>query len=176
MKKAIALLAALLIGNAAPSPEYRPIGADDAIAYFKRICVDPMPSPKSFAAALNAEHAGWQAFEKMDGGIPVIGHFWRSPLGELAYSNLPGIRETNPACHYTFRTAAGFSHDQAAESLTRFLHLDRGRQTGKKKAPQTRWEARLPNGRRIRLFLSSAARDLGGPAATLSVSAYADGR
>ena len=178
MRRSLVLLAALLLGNAAAPPDYRPIRADEAIAYFKRVCVDTMPSPNAFAAVLNAEPPGWTAFRKEDRGAVVLGHFWRSERGELAYKNLPEVTflETNPACHYSFRTAPDYSHEQAADALIRLLRLDRGRQTGKKKAPQTRWESALPNGVRIRLFLSSAVRDLGGPAATLSVSAYRDGR
>jgi hypothetical protein len=166
------LPAPMLLGNGTPEPVFRAIAADDAIAYFKHICVDTMPSPDAFAAALNGEPPGWRALAKSEGGFPVVGHFWRSELGELSYQNLPGVTETNPGCHYTFRTAPGYSHDEAAGALARLLGLDQGRRTGKKKAPQTRWEVRLSSGLRVRLFLSSSVRDLGEPAATLSVSAY----
>ena len=176
MKEMWAMLAAMALANDEPAAGFRPITADEAASYFKRICVDTMPSPNAFAAALNRDRSGWEAFEKKERGIPVVGHFWRSELGELSYRNLPGLTETNPACHYTFRTAANYSHDEATRDLIRVLGLDAGRRTGKKKAPQTRWEAVLASGMRVRLFLSSSVRDLGGSAATLSVSAYRDAR
>jgi hypothetical protein len=180
MTGAAILVAAALLGSSgrAPGIAFRPISPDDAIAYFKRICVDTMPNPSVFAAALNAEPAGWVAFQKRDRGTVILGHFWRSEQGELFYQNLPEmtVLETNPGCHYSFRNGPDYSHDEAARAVARALGLDGGRQTGKKKAPQTRWEGALPNGTRIRIFLSSVVRDMDGPASTLSVSAYRDAR
>ena len=48
--------------------------------------------------------------------------------GELAYVHLQGMHllERNPACHYAFRTAAGFSHDEAERTFARALNLGPG--------------------------------------------------
>ena len=169
------ILAALLLqAAAAPAVTFEPVTADDAIAYFRRMCVGTMPDPGAFAVALNAESAGWREYRKQNRGTPVIGHFWRSGRGELSYLYLPGatFNERTPACHYTFRTGADFRHDMAAAALAGALRLDSGKPTGSRKAPQTRWETVLPNGTRARIFLSSSVRDMDGPASTLSVSAY----
>jgi hypothetical protein len=171
------LTAALLLGNA-EGTGFDPVAADDAIAYFRHICVDTMPEPRAFAAAFNADTSGWTRHQKGDRRTRVLGRFWRSSRGELAYVHLPGVHllEWNPACHYAFRTAAGFSHDDAQRSLARALNLGPGQATGSRREPQTRWEATLPTGLRVRLVLSTAVRDMGGPAATLSISAYRGAR
>jgi hypothetical protein len=158
---------------AAAAAQAAPVTTADAIAYFRHVCVDTLPDPSRFAAAL-AEPGDWEPFEKNDRGARVIGHFWRSARGELGYLYLPGMRafQTDPACHYSFRTDAGYSHAEARAALARALGLDAGRETGNARAPQTRWETRLPNGTRARLFLSSAVPELGEPAARLSISAY----
>jgi hypothetical protein len=171
------ILALLLSGMAAAgaaAPVAQPAPLDDAIAYFQRLCVATMPKPAAFAAMLSQE-PGWQAFRKIDGHIPVIGHFWRSERGELSYQNLPGMTETNPGCHYSFRTVSSYTHAQGVDALTKALALPAGKTTGGRKAPQTRWEAALPNGLRMRLFLTSERDpELGGEAARLSISAYPD--
>src|SRR5688500_4169041 len=138
------------------------------------MCVDTMPDPGAFAVALNAEQPVWIASKKENRGTPVIGHFWRSGRGELSYRYLPGATfiERTPACHYTFRTDADFRHDEAATALAGALRFPAGKTVGSKRAPQTRWDGALANGTRVRVFLSSAVRDVGGPASTLSVSAY----
>lgn len=155
-----------------------PIAPADAIGHFRRLCVASMPDPQRFAAALAAEPPGWTAFEKKDGEVTILGRFWRSAQGELSYVNLPDATflETNPACHFSFGTGVDYSHDQAAQLLAGAMSLGAGKQTGRKRAPQTRWEARLPDGTRVRIFLSSAVFGMEGPAATLSVSAYRQAR
>jgi hypothetical protein len=133
-----------------------------------------MPRPAAFVAALSQE-AAWRAFEKKDGKWPAVGHFWRSERGELSYQNLPGMTQTNPGCHYSFRTVSGYTHEQGIQALTRALALPAGKSTGGRKAPQTRWETALPAGVRVRLFLTFGTDSaLGGEAATLSISAYPD--
>lgn len=166
---------AAIVWAAAAQAAIVPVAAADAIAYFRRVCVDTLPDPERFAAAL-AGPDDWEPFETSHRGARVVGHFWRSARGELAYQYLPGVTaiQTTPACHFSFRTDAAYSHAGARAALARALGLDAGRDTGNARAPQTRWETRLPNGTRARLFLSSAVPDLGGPAARLSISAYPD--
>lgn len=177
---AILAAAASLGGGADPAPgePFQPIAAGDAIAYFRRMCVDTMPEPRAFATALNVEPPGWVRYQKSHRGSPVVGHFWRSSRGELSYVNLPGLRspETNPVCHYAFRRDPEFSHNEVASALARALGLDSGRPTGSRRGPQTRWEGTLPNGLRVRVFLSSDVEDMRGPASRLSISAYRDSR
>jgi hypothetical protein len=178
MKRALLLAgAALLAAPAAQArgraPDYQEVAVADAIAYWTRLCVATMPDRRAFAAALAAE-PGWVQFRKRQGGHPVLGLFWRSPRGELSYQDTPLPTETNQGCHYTFRTGAGFSHDGAAQALVDTLGLDRGRPESTARRASTRWEGTLPNGTRVRIFLSSGASELGGPAATLSISAYRD--
>lgn len=172
------MIAAVLLALAAPAAAdaFAPTPTEEAVAYFRHMCVETLPEPRAFAAALAAEPPGWVPFERSDRGARVIGHFWRSARGVLFYQNLPGMFETNPGCHFTFRTDAAFSHAAGAGALARALGLDAGRDTGSRRAPQTRWETRLPNGLRVRIFLSSAVEDMGGPAARLSISAYPDRR
>lgn len=172
-----ALLAGAFLQADAGAPAFDVVPTGDAIAFFRHICVETLPEPRAFAAALAAEPTIWTPFQKSDRGTPVIGHFWRSSQGELHYQNLPGMPfETNPGCHFTFRIEPAFGHVQAAQQLTQALGLDSGRSTGNARAPQTRWEAILQSGLRVRIFLSSAV-DLGGvPAARLSISAYVDQR
>lgn len=174
---AILLAAALLEPGAsmARGDAFSPVPAPDAIAYFREMCVDTMPSANRFAARLGADRSGWIPYERRGRrGGRVIGHAWRSSRGELFYLNLPGLahREINPGCHYAFRTAPGFRQDEAAALLAQALGLDAGRRTGNRRAPQTRWEGRLANGLRVRVFLSSAIEGMDGPAARLSISAY----
>jgi hypothetical protein len=171
------LAAALLLGNAGETG-FDPVATDDAIAYFRHMCVDTMPDPAAFAAAFNADTSGWTRQQKGDRRTRVLGRFWRSSRGELSYVHLPGLYllERNPACHYAFRTMAGFSHEEAERALARALNLGPGQSTGTRREPQTRWEATLPTGIRVRIFLSTAVRDMGGPAATLSISAYRNAR
>jgi len=159
----------------APGHAFIPVPAADAIAYFRQVCVETMPSPNRFAARLGADRSGWTPYERRGRrGARVIGHAWRSSRGELSYLHLPGLalREVNPGCHYAFRTAPGFGHDETALLLAQALGLDAGRQTGNRRAPQTRWEGRLAGGLRVRVFLSSAIEGMDGPAARLSISAY----
>ena len=171
------ILAAFLVGNAGET-RFDPVAADDAIVYFRHICVDTMPDPRAFAAALDADPSGWARHRKGDRRTRVLGHFWRSSRGELSYLHLPGLQvpERNPACHYAFRTVAGFSHDDAERSLARAFGLGPGQSTGTRREPQSSWDATLPTGTRVRFILSTAVRDLGGPAATLSISAYRNSR
>ena len=133
-----------------------------------------MPDPERFAAALESEPPGWTPFEKKDGEVTILGRFWRSDQGELSYVNLPeaNFLETNPACHFSFGTDSRYRHDEAAQMLAGAMSLGVGKQTGRKRAPQTRWESRLPDGTRVRIFLSSAVFGTDEPAATLSISAY----
>ena len=168
------LAAALLLAAAArreAPPAYEPISIADAIAYWARLCVATMPDRGAFAAAFAAE-PGWVQFRKREGGHPVLGLFWRSPRGELAYVDHSMPTETNQGCHYSFRTEPGYNHGEAERALTATLGLDAGRSEGNAREPQTRWEGTLPNGTRVRIFLSSSVPGLGGPAATLSISAY----
>jgi hypothetical protein len=174
---ALALAAQAAAPEPAPAPA--PVPVAEAIAYFRFACVGTMPDPHAFAVLIDdvsrdPQSIAWVPFEKNDRGARVAGHYWRSRLGELAYLYLPGLRglAPSPACHYSFRTEAGFSQDAAAAALTRALDLPPGRATGTRAAPQTRWESRLANGTRVRIFLSAAVPDLGGPAARLSISAY----
>jgi hypothetical protein len=173
------ILAAILLQAAvAPQMPSTPLPTVDAVATFRRLCVATMPDPQSFATALDAERGRWTAFEKIDGEVTILGHFWRSELGEVSYVNLPDATflETNPACHFSFRTGPDYRHGEAAALLAGALSLGAGKQIAKKRSPQTRWEARLPNGTRVRIFLSSAVYGMDGPAATLSVSAYRQAR
>jgi hypothetical protein len=171
------LAATALLGNAA-EPQFSPVPVGEAITYFRHICVDTLPEPRAFAAALNADRSGWVRHQKSTRLTTVIGHFWRSSRGELSYLNLPGLQygETNPACHYAFRIGPEYNHEAASRALAAALRIDGGRQTGNRREPQTRWEATLPTGLRVRVFLSTAERDMGGPAATLSISAYRNAR
>jgi hypothetical protein len=170
----LAILAAAALAGNADQAQFSPAAAGEAIAYFRRICVDTLPDPRAFAAALDADGSGWTRYEKIIRRAPVLGHFWRSSRGELSYVNLPGpeFGETNPACHYAFRTEPDYDHEAASRALAAALRIAGGRQTRDGRELQTRWEARLPSGLRVRIFLSTAERDLGGPAATLSISAY----
>jgi hypothetical protein len=170
----LAMLAAAILPGNAEGPHFSPVAIGEAIAYFRHICVETLPDPRAFAAALNADASGWTRYEKIIRRAPVLGHFWRSSRGELSYANLPGpeFGETNPACHYAFRTGPEFNHDSASRALAAALRIDGGRQTRDRREQQTRWEVTLPSGLRVRIFLSTAERDMGGPAATLSISAY----
>lgn len=172
------LAAALLLTTAArreAAPTYAPVSFTEAIASWTRLCVATMPDRRAFAAAFAAE-PGWLQFRKREDGHPVLGLFWRSPRGELSYVDHPLPTETNQGCHYSFRTEPGFSHDHAARALVSTLGLEQGRSEGTARAPQTRWEGTLPNGTRVRIFLSSGVPDMGGPAARLSISAYREAR
>ena len=179
MTMRLPILAALLLFTTAarrePAPVYATVPIEDAIAYWTRLCVATMPDRRAFAAAFAAE-PGWVQYRKREGGHPVLGLFWRSPRGELSYVDLPLPTETNQGCHYGFRTGPGYSHDEAARALVAALGLEPGRSVGTAREPQTRWEGTLPNGTRVRIFLSSGVRDMGGAAARLSISAYRDAR
>ncbi|HEV7658741.1 MAG TPA: hypothetical protein VGO55_02735 [Allosphingosinicella sp.] len=170
----LAMLAAAALPGNAQGPQFSPVAIGEAIAYFRHICVETLPDPSAFAAALAADTSGWTRHEKSTRRVTVLGHFWSSPRGELSYVNLPGVQwpETNPGCHYAFRTGPEFDHDSASRALAAALRIDGGRQTRDRREQQTRWEVVLPSGLRVRIFLSTAERDMGGPAATLSISAY----
>ncbi len=178
MFEIIAAAALFASADQAPGDAFTPIPVAAAIAHFRRVCVETLPESRTFRTALNAEPAGWRRYQKRIRGSAAIGHFWRSPLGEISYVNLPGLShpETNPACHYAFRTGPDFSHEEAARALAQAIGLDPGRQTGTRRAPQTHWEGRLANGMRVRVFLSSGVQDVGEPASRLSISAYRDRR
>ena len=153
---AAAALLATSADQATPGDAFTAIPAGNAVAYFRRLCVDTLPELRAFGAALNAEPAGWRRYQKRIRGNAAIGHFWRSTLGEISYVNLPGLPspETNPACHYAFRTGPDFSHDAAARALASAIGLDAGRETGSRRAPQTHWKAGL---RTACAFASSSA-------------------
>lgn len=170
----LAMLAAAALPGQAEGPQFSPVAIGEAIAYFRHMCVETLPDPRAFAAALNADRSGWVRYEKIIRRVPVLGHFWRSSRGELSYVNLPGpeFGETNPACHYAFRIGPEYDHESASRALAAALRIDGGRQTRDRRELQTRWEATLPSGLRVRIFLSMAERDMGGPAAALSISAY----
>lgn len=170
----LAMIAAAALPGSAEAPQFSPVAIGEAIAYFRHICVDTLPDPRAFAAALNADRSGWVRYEKIIRRAPVLGHFWRSSRGELSYVNLPGVQwpEINPACHYAFRIGPDFNHESASRAVAAALRIDGGRQARDGRELQTRWEVRLPSGLRVRVFLSTAERDMGGPAATLSISAY----
>src|ERR1044072_5259116 len=116
---ALALSAASAAANEAGPIAFTPVPTADAIAYFRRICVDTLPEPSRSAAVLSRE-SGWVRYQKRDGRTPVIGHFWRSVRGELGYQNLPGLQmlETNPGCHYSFRTTADYRHEESARAVS----------------------------------------------------------
>jgi hypothetical protein len=172
--KYLAMLAAAALPGYADAQTFAPVAIGEAIAYFRHICVDTLPDPRAFAAALSADASGWTRHEKSTRLVTVLGQFWRSSRGELSYVNLPGVQwpETNPGCHYAFRIGPEFSHESASRALSAALRIDGGRQSRDGHELQTRWEVTLPSGLRVRIFLSTAERDMGGPAATLSISAY----
>jgi hypothetical protein len=152
-----------------PATTPAPVATGEAIAYFRRTCVDTLPDPSAFALRFDLASGIWTAYEKRDPNPSVRGSYWRSAQGEVGYVYRPGTRRSgpSPACEYAFLTAPDFGFDAAASALASALGLGAGRRAG----TAIRWESRLPNGTEARLTLS-AAEDMGGPAARLSIFAY----
>lgn len=155
----IALAAALLL-QSEPAP-IEAVPTADAIAYFRRLCVETMPDPGQFARMMGRDVA-WEPIEQSAGAAP--GNAWRSPRGMLAYRYLPAPGNARAqTCSYGFRTDAAYVQADAAGQLARALALGAGA------GP---WETRLSNGARVRIAIAAGAEGIGEPAATLSISAF----
>lgn len=151
-----------------------PIAAGEAVALWKRLCVDSLPTPQNFVDALNADlrnGGGWTAFDRRQRDNLTEGRSWRSARGALTYVYVPSLPLTlnTPACHFSFAVETGYTHDQGVSAVRTALGLDAGTSTGNAKAPQQRWEVDRPDGTHVRIFLSRAS-DFGVPGARLSVS------
>src|SRR5205085_5865323 len=167
--------AALLLAAAAPpargdAPAAKVLSFDEALATFRTLCVEPLPSPERFVAAMNASGIGWRTVRKSEGEVFGTGNSWRSEIGQVTYHNPPyaDITGFGPACHLEWRVSADYDHRRAATALAAALSLPPGEETGKAAEPQTKWEAPRPDGLNVRYFLSTAQPGPEGRTARLS--------
>ena len=174
----IALLAGpALLQAVVPVPQ----PMDQAIATWKRLCVDPLPARQGFIDAFNIDQrngAGWVKVAR-PGPELALGHYWRSPLGMLTYVSepqLPGFIN-DPACHYTFAVEPGYTHEAGVAALRQALDIDAGKATGsRRKPPQTQWEVDWKPGIHVRIFLSADDKAFGVPGTRLSISVQRSGK
>jgi hypothetical protein len=167
----IALAAAFLLQAAASAPQ--PL--DQAIAVWKRLCVDPLPAKQGFIDAFNFDQRNGVKWVKVNPPGPglTLGHYWRSPLGTLSYVSEPELPEfvNDPACHYTFAVEPGYTHEAGVVALRQAFGIDTGKTTGsRRKPPQTQWEVDWKPGMHVRIFLSADDEQFGVPGARLSIS------
>jgi len=147
----------------------------DAFAVFEEYCVQPLPSPDAFLAALRASTLGWQRVEKRERRLDPPNYF-QGRVGELSYvlaDNLP-TNIGSPTCHFEFKTNSTYQHDEAAQLVAAELNLGAGTSEGTRRRPQTKWETRTAEGMPIRVFLSSNVDVDDGPRARLSISRLRD--
>lgn len=173
MSVAVISWLALAAAQAGPEPATPEVLTfERALQTFQRVCVDTLPDPHAFTDAMNTIGVRWRKIDKSPAEIFGTGNSWRSTLGEITYHNPPyrGITLGGPACHFEFHPDNRYVHAEASAALRAILNLPVGRDTGRPREPQMRWETELANGMSIRVFLTSNVEIIGGRGARLSIS------
>lgn len=171
MLRAALVIAGLL--SAGTAQAQRPLALDEALAAWKRLCVDPLPAKQGFIDAFNFDQRNGIAWTK---AVPAersgAGSHWRSRLGNLTYVFIEGepLDRNSPACHFAFVPEADVAHAAIAAALRETLQIGAGIDTGSRREPQTCWEVDWKPELHIRIFLSFDSVDFGKPGARLSVS------
>jgi hypothetical protein len=138
---------------AAESPEI--LTTDQALATFRQLCVDPLPSPQRFVEAMNTSGLHWRKVDKTPDEVFALGNSWRSARGMISY-HVPHYKsQGSPACHFEWRPGSGYDHGVVAAALTAALGLPKGKNTGSRREPQRRWETTRADRMMIRVFLTS---------------------
>ncbi|MEA3032158.1 MAG: hypothetical protein QOH86_174 [Sphingomonadales bacterium] len=139
------LAAAILMIAEPPAPpaaESLPeiLTTDQALATFRQLCVDPLPSPQRFVEAMNGSGLHWRKVDKTPDEVFALGNSWRSARGMITYHVAHWKSQANPACHFEWRPGPGYGHAAVATALAAALGLDKGKNTGSRREPQRRWE------------------------------------
>jgi len=134
-----------------------PMSAPDAVALFKRVCVDPFPDPVRFKAAIEAPELGMRIVPKPPEAKGQPGDRWDGPNAQFSYTSADWLPRDlpSPQCSMRTRLAATPDHAAIAATTAQGLGLAAGKTSGKRQ-PTTQWEvgstryflntATLPNG------------------------------
>ena len=155
------LLSAMVLAFAEPSLAAKwsmtPLAGNEAIAEFKRICVNNFLDEKALSTELSSEKNRWVSLTPLPKGYISSGHYWRSSTGEVGYVSVPSYpKEINdPACHFTFVRNSKDTQASLTALAIKYLKLGTGRDPGKTKVEQRRWDFEDVGGVKARIFVTS---------------------
>jgi hypothetical protein len=134
-----------------------PVSGEDAIADFKRICVDNFLDAKALSEELASEKSRWVALKPLPKVYLNYGRYWRSSTGEVGHITSPSqpLVINDPACHFTFVQSSKDTHGSLIGLATSYLQLGVGYDTGKPKINQQRWDFQEVGGVQTRIFVTS---------------------
>ena len=155
------LLPAMILAFAVPSLAAKwnmtPLAGNEAIAEFKRICVNNFLDEKALSTELASEKNRWVSLTRLPKGYISSGQYWRSSTGEVGYVSVPSYpKEINdPACHFTFVRNSKDTQASLTALAIKYLKLGVGRDPGKTKVQQRRWDFEDVGGVKARIFVTS---------------------
>jgi hypothetical protein len=165
---------ALLIAQLPPAPVTESPGevltTDQALALFRQLCVDPLPSPQRFVEAMNTSGLRWQKVAKTPEEVYGLGNSWRSARGMITYHVPHYESQGSPACHFEWRPEPGYDHAAVAAAVAAALGLPKGKNIGSRREPQMRWETTRRDRMMIRVFLTSIDNGADGWTVRFSIS------
>jgi hypothetical protein len=144
---------------AAQSPDggtLQPMSAVDAVALFKRVCVDPFPDPARFETALAAEDDTYQKTPKTPEQAMQPGDSYYSNRAQFGYAAADWLPRDlpSPQCALTVRLDAAPDHPAIASATAAAIGLPPGKTSGKGRI-QTQWDVGAPGGK-FRYFMTTS--------------------
>lgn len=145
---------------------------DPAFATFRMLCVDTLPVPEKFVAAMNGMGVKWIKEAKTPDEVYGVGNSWWSPVGKVSYVHRDAgdIPIANSACHLDFKMLPGFDHASSVSRISAEFGIKPEKLRRKKVELQTCFSDQLADGRHVRFYLTSHTAFADGEGARLSMS------
>jgi hypothetical protein len=168
------MILAFAVPSLAAKWSMTPLAGNEAIAEFRRICVDNFLDENALSTELASEESRWVELKPLPKGYIRSGRYWRSSTGEVGYVSVPGYPKdiNDPACHFTFVRNTRDTHGSLIALAVKYLKLGVGRDTGKSKIDQRRWDFENVGGVKARIFVTSNLKSDGLIVSRFSISKH----
>jgi hypothetical protein len=152
-----AMVTALSVPSLAAKWSMTPLAGNEAVAEFKRICVNNFLDGNALSAELASEKNRWVSLASPPKGYISSGRYWRSSTGEVGYVSVPSYPKkiNDPSCHFTFVRNSKDTQASLSALAIKYLKLGAGRNPGKTKVDQRRWDFEDVGGVKARIFVTS---------------------